>query len=75
VTLGGVVYSQSASIGATKIGSYPFAAMNASYEKLSTSEIQGMDRKVSKKFEGSTLQDILNWLSSEKLNFIADLSA
>ena len=75
VSLGTVVYCQSAALKTGNGSKYPNSLLAASYDKLAQAKIQGLDRKVSAKFENASLEQILKWLSNEKLNFVASQSA
>lgn len=74
LSLGAVVYCQSAGMNALRLPNVPQDAELASYETLSQTQIPGMDRRVTAKFQQVGIGKVLAWLSDEKLSFVVDES-
>jgi hypothetical protein len=72
VTLAGVVYSQSTSGGSSKPSQFH---LFGSYEKLFGSNLEGMEKPVTKVFDQTPLFQVLNQLASGPFHLVADSAA
>jgi hypothetical protein len=74
VTLGGVVYSQSAAAFIPQSREIPVLGNAMTFERLADSDITGLNEKIDVDFKDATVSQILDWFMERDSRFVASAS-